>query len=156
MKKKRIEIIAIVLLVSLLFTGCGEELVSQSYVGTYKLHATDGYYLGKGTNEDDKMEYVFQTEPIDDSQTLSDNIDVTDGVTIKNSYTKEEKDTILKEANKSVSKESMDSFKNNLGETNTVSVFAVSYKDSSGKINTQYKYEIIINDDKIKNFDSDN
>ncbi|WP_406541041.1 hypothetical protein ACI7YW_09465 [Clostridium ljungdahlii] len=63
-----------------------EKLVSKSYVGTYQLHEVDGYYLGKGTNDDDKMEYVFQVEPIDESKTLSDNVDVTEGVTIKESY----------------------------------------------------------------------
>ncbi|AJA47278.1 hypothetical protein CPAST_c11780 [Clostridium pasteurianum DSM 525 = ATCC 6013] len=154
---KKIKNLAVVIIVSLslLFTACGDKLVSRSYVGTYKLHEVDGYYLGKGTNEDDKMEYIFQTEPIDNSDTLSDNIDVTDGVKIKDNYTKEEKENILKQANKSISKESMNIFKNILGNENTVTVFAASYKDDNGGIFTKYEYEIMVKKDKIKDFDKD-
>ncbi|OBR97106.1 hypothetical protein CLRAG_00250 [Clostridium ragsdalei P11] len=130
-----------------------EKLVSKSYVGTYQLHEVDGYYLGKGTNDDDKMEYVFQVEPIDESKTLSDNVDVTEGVTIKESYTEGEKESILKIANKSIAKKSMDVFKNNLGENDTVSVFAASYKNWSGKVDTKYEYEILINKSDIKDLD---
>lgn len=146
-------LIIVVVIVFLAVIGNKHQLISKSYIGTYELNDVDGYYLGKGTNDDDKMEYIFQTEPIDDSKTLSDNIDVTKGVTIKNSYTKSEKDEILKVANTSISKKSMDIFKKNLGEENTVSVFAGSYKDISGKIKTAYEYEIIINNSDIKDFD---
>ncbi|OAA90921.1 hypothetical protein [Clostridium ljungdahlii] len=156
-KNKRIVIIGIaaVLLISLVvvYVKSYEKLVSKSYVGTYQLHKVDGYYLGKGTNDDDKMEYVFQVEPIDGSKTLSDNVDVTEGVTIIESYTDGEKESILKIANKSIAKKSMDAFKNNLGKNDTVSVFAASYKNWSGKVNTKYEYEILINKSDIKDFD---
>lgn len=151
---KALKILFIGIVFSILFTACGDKIISKSYVGTYKLHEVDGYYIAKGTNEEDKMEYIFQAEPIDKSDTLSDNIDVTEGVKIRNStYSEEEKEKILKEVNKSISKESAGIFKGNLGKENTVSVFAVSYKDSSGKVNTKYEYELIAKDDKIKDFD---
>lgn len=161
MKKRKIKIIlglsvmVVIIAMVTLFIVYREKIISESYIGTYTLHSTDGYYLAKGTNDNDKMEYIFQTEPIDKSETLSDNVDITDEyVTIKNNYTNEEKESILKSINKSISKQSMDIFKNNLGKTNTVSVFAVSYKEA-GKINTRYRYEILINQDKIKDFDNE-
>ncbi|AZV56756.1 hypothetical protein [Clostridium sp. AWRP] len=156
-KNKKIVIIGmvVVLLIYLVtvYVKKYEKLVSKSYVGTYQLHKIDGFYLGKGNNDDDKMEYVFQVEPIDGSKTLSNNIDVTEGVTMVESYTEGEKESILKIANKSISKKSMDTFKNNLGKNDTVSVFAASYKNWSGKVDTKYEYEILINKSDIKDFD---
>ncbi|OAA94126.1 hypothetical protein [Clostridium coskatii] len=156
-KNKKIVIIgiAVVLLISLVvvYVKKYEKLVNKSYVGTYQLHEVGGFYLGKGNNDNDKMEYVFQVEPIDGSKTLSDNVDVTEGVTIIESYTEGEKESILKIANKSIAKKSMDLFKNNLGKNDTVSVFAASYKNLSGKVNTKYEYEILINKSDIKDFD---
>ncbi|WP_406541042.1 hypothetical protein ACI7YW_09470 [Clostridium ljungdahlii] len=52
-----------------------------------------------------------------------------------------------------IAKRSMNVFKNNLGKNDTVSVFAASYKNWSGKVNTKYEYEILINKSDIKDFD---
>lgn len=156
-KNKKIVIIGMIVMALIFLLGTYikkyKKIVSKSYVGTYQLHKVDGYYLGKGTNDADKMEYVFQVEPIDGSKTLSDNVDVTEGVTIKESYTNEEKQAILKISNKLISKKSIDIFKNNLGKNDTVSILAASYKNWSGKVDTKYEYEILINKSDIKDFD---
>lgn len=154
MKKKFFIFIFVSILTCMVFTGCMQETISKSYIGTYKLHSTEGFYLGQGTNDNDDMEYIFQVEPIDKSKTISDNIDTTEGITIKNSYTSEDKQKILDMSNKNISNENMKFFRSTLGKTNTVSVFAVTSKDFDGSIKTKYEYEIIINQDKIKDFDN--
>lgn len=161
-KGKKIALIifsaVVVILIALGIIGklSEDKLVSESYVGTYDLNYVNGYYLGKGTNDNDKMEYIFQVEPLDGSDTLSDNIDVTeDDAKIKQSYTADEKKAILVKANKTIPKKTMDIFKSKLGKSGTVSVFAASYKDSKGKIKTKYKYELMVEDSDIKDFDKD-